>query len=93
MDKIACSAPYIGFVPADSSFNFVIIVEKQILTKIKSFFCAIQCLISAYFTFDIQYPNYFKSTLLMLQHFVLGIQDGQSMPPAVTRLMSSMDKL
>ena len=88
MDKTACSAPYIGFVPADSSFNFVVIVEKQILTKIKSF-CAIQCLISAHFTFDIQYSNYFKS-MLMLQRFVLGIQDGQS---TVTRLMSSMDKL
>ena len=85
--------PVIGVIVTDSVVQYLLIVERQILVdKCASFLEAINDM-SAFFTFDIVYPPPLYPLLIFIQRFVMDIEDKQRVPPCVTRLCSSLDKV
>ena len=86
--------PVIGVIVTDSGVQYLLIVERQILVnRCASFLEAINDMMSAYFTFDIVYPPPLYPLLIFIQRFVMDVKDKQRVPPCVTRLCSSLDKV
>ena len=91
--SIAINAPYIVAVIGDMSFEMLIVCERIPLVKSSDVLAILMCLVSAYFTFNIEYPPSLKSVLLCTQNLILGIKDSQHIPNSVLQLSSSLDKL
>jgi len=54
---------------------------------------AIVDLISTYFVFDIIYPKSIYRIMVFIQHFVFDLKDEQSVPLAVSTLVTNINKL
>ena len=91
--KVSQNFPYIAVVIGDSSIQYFVVVERLVLDDSEEFIDAVTALISAYFTFNIEYPRPLYAAFIFLQHFVLKLKDSQPVPPVVTRLLSSLDAL
>ena len=90
---IPINAPYIAAVIGNMSFEMLIVCERIPLVKSSYVLAILMCLVSAYFTFNIEYPPSLKSVLLFTQNQILGIKDSQHIPNSVLQLSSSLDKL
>ena len=78
--------PYVAVSVGDISCEFLVICERIPLIKSSeqaNFVTIVNCLIAAYFTFNIEYPASLKSILIFTQHVLLGIIDEQPVPNAV----------
>ena len=84
--------PYIGLVAGDSSLSFYIIAERLVLLSSTSFLKVLKGLMAVYCSFNIQYPQSLSLPLLFIQHFLFNIKE-DSLPPAIVRFISSVDKL
>lgn len=73
------------------SYQFFVITEKKIFCESPEFVEIIKDLFAVYYVFDIAYPRPLYPLLLFLQRFMLNIKDSQSVPPVITRLISSFD--
>lgn len=81
--------PYLAVVV--NTNQLFVVVERTILGSTSSFVDAICALISAYYTFNMSYPNSVKSVLTFLQRIVMDFDDGEQVPPAVSRFCSALD--
>ena len=88
---VATNHPYIAFVPSDSTVQFCVTAERNVLTKSKYFQSSLSSLIAAYHTFGIEYPTASKVSLIFIEFFLLNISD--KIPDAATRFMSSIDSI
>lgn len=89
---VAINHPYIAFIPSDSSVQFCIIAERNILTQSKYFQNSLSSLIASYYAFGIEYPVSNKHCLIFVEYFLLNIKYGK-IPDPVTRFISSMDTI
>ena len=89
---VGINHPYIAVIPSDSTVQFCVIVERNVLTKSKYFQCSLLSLVAAFYVFGIQYPTSSKSSLIFVEHFLLNIKNDK-IPDAVTRFMSSIDSI
>ena len=93
MKKVPQNFPYITVLVGDSSIQFFVVVERLVLDDCKELIDAVTALIGAYFTFNIEYPRPLYPVCIFLQQFVLRLKDRQTIPPIVTRMLSSLDAL
>ena len=85
--------PYIALVIGGASLQTFLTAERQILEPLKKGSTTLISLIAVYFTFNMTYPKQLYPILILIQRFVLGIQDKQVVPNSLTKVMSSLDKL
>ena len=91
---VATNHPYIAFIPCDSTVQFCVIAERNVLTTSKYFQSSLSSLVAAYYiyTFGIEYPTTSKASLIFVENFLFNIKNGK-VPDAVTRFMSSIDSI
>ena len=89
---VATNHPYIAFIPSDSTVQFCVIAERNVLTKSKYFQCSLSSLIASYYAFGIEYPIASKASLIFVEHCLLHIKNDK-IPDAATRFMSSIDSI
>ena len=68
---IPINAPYIVTVIGDMSFEMIIVCERIPLIKSSDVLAILICLVSAYFTFNMEYPPSLKSVLLFKKNMIL----------------------
>ena len=86
--------PFIGVVRSDAAVEYFVVVERLILVRnCASFLDAVHDMMSAYFAFDIEYPQGLYALYIFLQHFVYSVKDRQRVPPAATRICSALHKI
>ena len=90
--QIKQNEPYIIVTEVGTTKQFFVVAERCITIESNTFQDALTDMICLYFTMDITYPPSLYPVLLSIQRFVLGIKDKQIVPPAVTRLLSSLDQ-
>ena len=73
--------------------SYHIIVEEEANCELTSIESALIHLVGSYFVYDITYPKPFQSLLLMIQHYVFGLEDSQRDPPAVIEIVTSLKKM
>ena len=73
--------------------TFHIMVEEEVTCELSSFENALIHLIGSYFLYDIAYPKPVQSLLLMIQHYVFGLEDSQQDTPAVIEIVTSLKKM
>ncbi len=64
----------------DSSFEFVIVAGRRVLTEVHSFWDALQSLMGAYFAFNVEYLKTLRALFLFVQQYVFGLKDAQNVP-------------
>ena len=84
--------PYIGVVAGDDSLSFSVVTERLLILSTGSFFKAFQALMASFYAFNIEYPKALSTPLIFIQHFIFSIKE-ESLPPAIVRFISSVDKL
>jgi hypothetical protein len=89
---VVTNHPYIAFIPSDSTVQFCVIAERNVINKSKYFQCSLTSLIASYYTFGIEYPTTSKVSLIFVEYFLLNIKYDK-IPDAVTRFMSSIDSI
>ena len=89
--KIKQNEPYIAIAEAGESQYFVV-VERKVMVQSITFQDALIDMISCYFALNITYPPTLYPVLLTIQRFAMGIKDKQAVPPAVTRMLASLDQ-
>ena len=77
----------------DLGFEIFIICERIAIAQSSSVLSALLCLVSAYFSFNIEYLPTFKNVLVFLQRVILEIEDELQMPNSVLQVCSVLDKL
>ena len=73
--------------------TFHIMVEEEATCEVSSFESALIHLVGSYFLYDITYPKPVQSLLLMIQHYVFGLEDSQQDTPAVIEIVTSLKKI
>ena len=73
--------------------TFHIMVEEEVTCELSSFESALIHLVGSYFLYDIAYPKPVQSLLLMIQHYVFGLEDSQQDTPAVIEIVTSLKKM
>lgn len=68
-------------------------VEGEATCELSSFESALIHLVGSYFLYDIAYPKPVQSLLLMIQHYVFGLEDSQQDTPAVIEIVTSLKKM
>jgi len=58
--------PYIAVVSMDFSRDMFLVIEREIICKIKTVFQAVQMLLSSFYVFNICYPNLLGSLFFLL---------------------------
>ena len=91
--SIAQNFPYIVMLTGDENIQFLLVAERKALTSTDNFMEILTALVAAYFTFNIEYPKALYPIFIFLQHFVMELKDCQSVPNALTRVLSSLDRL
>lgn len=71
--------------------QFFVVVERKILGGTSTLPDALCALIGAYYTFNMVYPNSIKAVLTFVQRIIMGFDDGDTVPTAVTRFKSAID--
>lgn len=74
----------------DSWVNYFLIADKTILDSQDQLVDCMVDLIAIYYVYNIEYPKPLNATLLFIQHFILGLEDNQKIPPSLIRLLSSL---
>lgn len=82
--------PHVVAAETDEKMEYYIYIESECLMRIDSLEDALADLICAYFVFNIACPKNLYPVLIFLQHFVLGVKDGQLVPSSVTSLCSCL---
>ena len=77
----------------DSTIQYFVCVEQTIYLEVKTLTDAITDLVATYYVFNISYPKSTKPILIFFQHFVFGLTDNQSVPPATVKLVGSLQKI
>lgn len=90
--KLSVNHPYVGVVIGNDSVSFYLITERLIIFSTRSFIKALKGLMAAYYVFNIAYPKPLYSPLSFIQHFLFNIKN-TTLPPAVIRFISCIDKL
>lgn len=88
-----CDVPvYIGVVISSAAIELFVVAEGIIFETTDSFNEVLTSLLATYYTFNIQYVSLY-AFFIFIQRFVFGLVDSQTVPPIVTRTISSMDNL
>ena len=90
--QIKQNEPYIVVTDGVTNRQFFVVVKRNITIESNTFQDALTDMICLYFAMDITYPSSLYPVLLSIQRFEFGIKDKQIIPPAVTRLLSSLDQ-
>ena len=93
MARITVNHPFIAVVEGINSMQFFLVVERVVTSSTSCFLDAMWGMMSLYFTFDISYPKPLQSLLIFVQHLVMSFIDKQKVPPAATRVYSSLQTL
>ena len=91
MQKIAYNYPYIAMVEGKSSLQFFVVTERIVMDESENLTEALLDPISAYFAFNIEYPKPLYPVFLFIQHYIMDIKDNQTIPPALTRVLSALN--
>ena len=68
-------------------------VEEEATCELSTFESVLIHLVGSYFLYDIAYPKPVQSLLLMIQHYVFGLEDSQQDTPAVIEIVTSLKKM
>ena len=90
--KLSNNFPYIGLVAGDNTLSFFVIAERVVLLSSSSFLKVLRGLMAAYYSFNIQYPQTLSQPLIFFQHFLFSVKE-DTLPPAIIRFISCVDKL
>ena len=77
----------------DSTIQYFICVEQMIYLEVKTLTDAITDMVATSFVFNISYTKSTSPIIIFFQHFVFGLTDMQSVPPATVRLVGSLQKI
>ena len=84
--------PYIAMVIGGSSAQLFLVAERCVLEAIEESTVFVGS-IAAYYAFNMAYPKPILSVLLFIQHYLLVVKDKQPAPIALTKFLSSLDKI
>ena len=87
--KTAVQAPCIIINEAREATTYDVVVEGASLGQSTDLSTALVDLFSAYFAFDIAYPQELHPVLIF-QHYVFGLKDQQKVPVSVTTTVATM---
>ena len=90
--KIPIQAPCIIIIEAREATTYDVVVEGASLVQSTDLSTALVDLFSAYFAFDIAYPQELHPVLIF-QHYVFGLKDQQKVPVSVTTTVATMRRL
>ena len=90
VQKIAYNYPYIAMVEGQSSVQFFVVAERIVMDESENFMEALLDLICVYFAFNIVYPKPLYPVFLFIQRYIMDIKDSQTIPPALTRVLSAL---
>ena len=82
--------PYIIVADSDEATEYHIYVEMECVVSSPTLADALIDLICTYFIFNIEYPKPMYPALVFLQHFVMGLTDGQKVPTSLRAFCSSL---
>ena len=68
-------------------------VEEEPTCELNNFQSALIHMMGSYFIYDIAYPKPLQSLLLMIQHYVFGLEDSQPDTSAVIEIVTSLKKM
>ena len=84
--------PYIAMVIGGYSVQLFLVAERCVLEAIEEVAVFVRS-IAAYYAFNMAYPKPILAVLLFIQHYLLGVKDKQPAPIALTKFLSSLDKI
>ena len=73
--------------------TFHVIVEQEPIHELSTLPTAVVHTLGAYFIFDIAYPKPLNALLVMMQHYILGLEDSQRDPPAVVEIVTVLKNI
>lgn len=80
--------PYIAVVSMDFSRDMFLVIEREIICKIKTVFQAVQMLLSSFYVFNICYPNLLGSLFVFFKYYVFKLKLKERPPVSVSQLCS-----
>ncbi len=87
------SAPYIVICHSSEDCTYQVMVENEPTNELNTLSAALIHTIGSYFVYDIAYPRTLNSLLVMIQHFVFELKDGQRDTPSIVEVVSSLTQM
>ena len=93
MRSLKKSTPYIIALQSTEKSSYIIVVEGEVLVTTEYFRSALLYLFAAYYTFNIAYPQLQYPVLILIQRYIMGLEDSQNIPKSVRQAVTVMKRL
>ena len=87
------SAPFLVVCRTADEVSYHVLVEEESTCEVSTFNNALIHLIGSYFVYDISYPKPLYSLLVMIQHYIFGLEDSQKDSPSVVEVVTSLKNM